>query len=246
MSNYDFKDKVALVTGSNRGIGEAYVLGLLGAGVKKVYAAARELNNLQPLLEKYPDRIEPVLLDVTNIQHINSLREKITSLDILVNNAGVANVCGFISENTLEIARQEMEVNYFAPLQITQAVLPKLKESTQALIVNISSIAGIANLPSVGTYSATKAAMHSYTQGLRAELASDHIQVMGVYPGPIDTRMAESFEMEKPKPEQVVVKTFEALVARKVDVFPDEFSEQMYGLFLEHPQQLEQAFSGMM
>lgn len=221
------------------------MLGLLDAGVKKVYAAARNVDNLAPLLEQHPEKIEPILLDVTNTQHINALSEQIGSLDILVNNAGIANACGFVAENTLEIARQEMEVNYFAPLQITQAVLPQLKKSSQALIINISSIAGIANLPSIGSYSATKAAMHSYTQGLRGELASDGIRVIGVYPGPIDTRMAEGFEMEKPKPEQVVSKTFDALTTQSVDVFPDDFSVHMYGLFLEHPHQLEKAFFEM-
>ena len=245
MNTFEFRDKIALVTGSNRGIGEAYVHGLIDVGVKKVYAAARNLDNLKPLLEYYPDKIEPVLLDVTNSQHIKNLKNQISSLDILINNAGIANASGFISANTLEIARKEMEINYFAPLQITQTVLSTLKKSKQALIINMSSIAGIANLPSIGPYSATKAAMHSYTQGLRAELANDGIRVIGVYPGPIDTRMAEGFDMEKPMPELVVSKTFEAVSEQKSDVFPDDFSLQMYGQFLEHPHQLEQAFANM-
>lgn len=246
MSNFELKDKVALVTGSNRGIGEAYVLALLNAGAKKVYAAARDINNLKSLLAQYPNVIEPILLDVTNAEHIKQLAAEIDTLDILINNAGVANTCNLTSDNTLEIARIEMETNYFGPLQVTLAVLPMLKQSSQAAIINISSIAGISNFPGIAPYSTTKAAMHSYTQGLRAELANDGIKVLGVYPGPIDTRMAEGFEMEKPSPKQVADKTFEALIEGKTDVLPDTFSEQMYASFLEHPHNLEKTFAGYM
>lgn len=97
----------------------------------------------------------------------------------------------------------------------------------------------------LGPYSASKAAVHSFTQGLRAELINDAISVVGIYPGPIDTRMAEGMEMDKPKPEQVAQKTFEALSEGRVDVLPDDFSEQMYAAFLQHPHQLEEAFAQM-
>jgi NAD(P)-dependent dehydrogenase (short-subunit alcohol dehydrogenase family) len=245
MSHFTIKDKVALVTGSNRGIGEAYVLELVKAGAKKVYAAARDLKNLESLVASNPDVIEPILLDVTNAGQIAALTKTIGSLDILINNAGIINASMFTNENALEIARIEMETNYFGPIQITQAVLSLLKSSSQAAIINLSSIAGICNFPVIGPYSATKAAMHSYTQGLRAELAGEGIQVLGVYPGPIDTRMAADWEMEKAQPKQVALKTFEALDKGEIDVMPDAFSEQMYATFLEHPHELEKVFSEM-
>ncbi len=243
MKKFEIKDKIVLVTGANRGIGEAYVLELLNAGAKKIYAAARNINNLQVLVENNPAIIEPVLLDVTNPAHINALVEKIDALDMLINNAGIINATDFLSENTLEIARLEMETNYFAPLQLTLALLPLLKQSGQAAIINLSSIAGISNFPVIAPYSATKAAMHSLTQGLRANLADQGIIVVGVYPGPIETRMTDGWEAEKAKPLQVAQKTFEALLTGENDVFPDDFSQQMYASFLEHPQLLEKAFA---
>jgi len=246
MSNFTIMDKIALVTGSNRGIGEAFVKYLVKSGAKKVYAAARDLDNLKELVAQNPGVIVPVLLDVTSTEHIKSLAENVGALDILINNAGIANACHSTADNAVEIARIEMETNYFGTMQVTLAVLPLLRQSAQAAIINLSSIAGISNFPLMGPYSATKAAVHSYTQGLRAELASDGIQVVGVYPGPIDTRMAEGFDMEKAKPEQVAVKTFEALSADDVDVIPDDFSQQMYDAFLEHPHQLEKAFAQML
>lgn len=246
MSTYELKNRIALVTGANRGIGEAYVEYLLMAGVSKVYAAVRDLHNAERLLEKYPNEVEAVLLDVTNMGHIQALKGKISRLDILVNNAGIANACHSTAENAVEIARLEMETNYFGPMQLTQALLPALKASPQALIVNVSSIAGISNCPAIGPYSATKAAMHSFTQGLRSELMADNIRVIGVYPGPIDTRMAEGWEMDKPEPPQVAEKTFEALQKGEVDVLPDDFSMQMYNAFLQHPHELEKIFSEML
>jgi len=246
MGTLNVKDKIALVTGANRGIGEGFVKVLLEQGAKKIYAAARDMDNLKPVIALDPDVIKAVLLDVTKTEHIKALREKIPALDILVNNAGIANACNSSSENAVEISRLEMETNLFGPMQITLELLPLLKQSSQGAIINLSSIAGISNFPPLGPYSATKAAMHSYTQGLRAELADTNIQVAGVYPGPIDTRMAEGFDMEKAKPEQVAVRTFAALEKGLTDVLPDDFSEQMYAAFLEHPHNLENAFSEML
>ncbi len=245
METFTIKDKVALVTGANRGIGEAFVRHLLNAGARKVYAAVRNVDNLQDLLAEFPDNIEPVLLDVTSAKHISTLSKTIGKLDILVNNAGIAHGCFFTADEALEIARKEMETNYFGPIRVTHALLPLLKQSSEAAVINISSIAGIGAMAAIGPYSASKAAMHSYTQGLRAELQNDKIRVIGVYPGPTDTRMAEEWEMDKPSPNQVAEKTFAVLTSGEFEVFPDDFSQQMHALFLEHPHKLQEAFSQM-
>lgn len=245
MKTFDMKDKTALVTGANRGIGKGFVDVLLAQGIGKVYAAVRDPASLEALVARAPEVIEGVVLDVTDEAHIGALGAQISDLDVLINNAGIANACFSTADNAEEIARLEMETNFFGPLRVTQALLPALKKSRQAAIINISSIAGISNFPVLGPYSATKAALHSYTQGLRAELAADGIQVLGVYPGPIDTRLTEAWELDKPSPEQVAVRTFEALDRGEVDVLPDDFSQQMYASFLEHPHRLEEAFAGM-
>jgi len=245
MSEFSFKGKTALVTGANRGIGEGFVHTLIKQGVETIYCAVRELNSLSPLIAKYPEQIKPIQLDVTKPDTIKQLSEKIKHLDILVNNAGIANACNSSSEETIDIARAEMEVNFFGPVQVTYALLPALKRSKEAAIVNICSIAAISNFPAIGPYSATKAAIHSFTQGLRYDLSIDNIKVVGVYPGPINTRMAEGWEMEKPQPEQVAIKTCEALEAGNIDVMPDDFSTQLYETFLSHPHELENALAQM-
>lgn len=244
MIKFDVKGKTALVTGANRGIGKAYVETLVERGAQKVYAAARDASSFKSLSEINNDIVEPVLLDVTNEKHITEVSNKIPELDLLINNAGIVNGCFFSAENAAEIARIEMETNYFGPLNIIHAFLQKLKQSKGA-IVNISSIAGISNFPSIGPYSATKAAIHSLTQGLRTELQGDGILVAGVYPGPIDTRMAEDFEMEKAPPSQVAERTLSAISEGEVSIFPDDFSTQMYSAFLNSPTDLEKAFAEM-
>lgn len=244
MNSFDVKGKTILVTGANRGIGKAFVESLVKHGASKVYAGARDTATFTSLSAINKAVVEPVLLDVTRADQIQTLASKIKALDMLINNAGIANACFSSADNASEIARLEMEANYFGPLNLTLALLPALKKSRGA-IVNISSIAGISNFPSLGPYSATKAALHSLTQGLRAELKRDGILVAGVYPGPIDTRMTEHMEMDKAPTSQVAERTLAALAKGEVDIFPDSFSEQMYAMFMTNPKELEKTFANM-
>jgi len=87
--------------------------------------------------------------------------------------------------------------------------------------------------------------MHSYSEGLRADLAADGITVVCIYPGPTDTRMAEGMEMDKPTPASVSEKTFIALSDGQFEVFPDDFAKQMYATFLDQPQKLAKVFADM-
>lgn len=243
--SFEIKGKTVLITGANRGIGAGFVSTLLAAGAKTIYAAARDINNLTELVQLNPEVIKPITLDVTNPAQLKDVCENITSLDILINNAGIIDPALCSAADATEFARKEMEVNLFGPMQLTCGLLPALKQSKQALIVNIASIAAIANFPSIGTYSISKAAMHSYSEGLRADLNKYNIIVMCVYPGPTDTRMAQGMEMDKPKPESVAQKTLLSLEAGEYDVFPDDFAKEMYRTFLTSPQKLAAVFAGM-
>ncbi|NRB40405.1 MAG: SDR family NAD(P)-dependent oxidoreductase [Pseudomonadales bacterium] len=242
---FSLQDKTVFITGANRGIGQGFVTTLLEGGVKRIYACARNPDDLDKLVAMNPQVIEAIQLDITDSQQIIQTTAGIASLDILINNAGIVNGVLSSDENAAAIARAEMEVHLFGPMQLTQALLPLLKNADQAAIINISSIAGISNFPSIGPYSVSKAAMHSYTQGLRADLSQTGIRVIGVYPGPHDTRMSEDMEMEKPAPDNVAIKTFAGLEQGEDSIFPDDFSSGMYATFLEHPQKLEQLFTEM-
>jgi short-subunit dehydrogenase len=111
-------------------------------------------------------------------------------------------------------------------MNLTNAFVGQLREREAAAIVNVSSMAGLAYMPVIGTYSASKATVHSITQGLRGELASVNILVAGVYPGPIDTDMAKGFELDKDSPENLARNLVQALASGIEDIFPDTMSAQ--------------------
>jgi len=153
-------DKAVLVTGANRGIGQALVEEALNRGAKRVYAGTR-----QPLAHS-DGRVTPVTVDVTNAAQIQAAVERVTSLDILINNAGVAPYDDLSDRAVLE---QSLAVNLFGTHGMTQAFLPLLTRSRGA-IVNVLSVVAWAALPIVPAYSISKAAAFSLSQSLRALL----------------------------------------------------------------------------
>lgn len=233
------KNSTALVTGANRGIGKAYVQALIKLGAKKVYATMRNVETFKKssseCLEKHKDVIELIPLDITNANQIASAVQKAGDIDLLVNNAGIANFSGLIADENLDSARQEMEVNYFGTLSMIRAFAPVLEKNGGGAIVNVLSVASLANFPVLGSYSASKAALYSLTQGVRAELELQGTHVLGVYPGPIDTDMAKGFPMEKSSPEETAIGTLHAIEDKQEDIFIDVFAKQFQKDFQENP-----------
>jgi NAD(P)-dependent dehydrogenase (short-subunit alcohol dehydrogenase family) len=224
------KDSVAFVTGSNRGIGKSYVAALLKGGAKKVYAGMRDVGEFSAIAAEWPEehrgKVEPINLDITNEGHIRSALTKAGDVTLLINNAGIANFAGLISADNLDSARQEMEVNYFGTLRVTRAFAPILKKNGGGALVNVLTVASLGCFPVLGSYSASKAALHSLTQGVRAELAAQGTQVFGVYPGPIETDMAKDFDMEKSSPDLIAEGTLSAIERDEEDIFIDPMAVQ--------------------
>jgi len=231
--------KVAFVSGSNRGIGKAITIELLEKGAKKVYAGARNPDTLNDLKKQYGDRLIPTKLDLTDNESIRKATENIDDAAILINNAGVGVMGSFFSGNMLESLNKNLEVNLFGLVKLTASLIDVLKRQPAAAIVNVSSIAGLANMPIAGTYSASKAAVHSTTQGMRAELVNDNILVAGVYPGPVDTDMARGLEMEKETPKNAAKDIIQGLIDGKEDIFPDPMSKQIQQAYQSEPKAVE-------
>jgi NAD(P)-dependent dehydrogenase (short-subunit alcohol dehydrogenase family) len=210
-------NKSVLVTGANRGIGQALVDEALRRGAKRVYAGTR-----QPLIHR-DAHVTPVKLDVTNMRQIQEAVERVESLDILINNAGIALFDDLSDRSVLD---RHLAVNLFGPYLITQAFLPLLTRSRGAIVNNVSLMA-IAPVPLTPAYSISKAAALSLTQSLRALLAGKGVRVHAVLTGPTDTDMTRDFEIPKASPQSVARGIFDAVEAGDDDIFPDSLSRSL-------------------
>jgi NAD(P)-dependent dehydrogenase (short-subunit alcohol dehydrogenase family) len=208
------KGKTVLVTGANRGIGQALVEEALRRGAARVYAGTR-----QPLTHPDP-RVTPLTLDVTSTDQIEAAADQVEALDILINNAGLALYDDLTDRAALE---RSLEVNLFGPYSMIQAFLPQLTRSGGAIVNNVSLMA-LAPLPLTPAYAVSKAAAFNLTQSLRALLAGRGVRVHAVLTGPTDTDMTRGFEIPKASPESVAQAIFDALDIGEEDIFPDPMS----------------------
>ena len=153
-------NKIVLITGANRGIGQALVAEALRRGAKRIYAGTRGAS-----LAAEP-RVTPIRLDVTDAAQIQQAAAQVNNLDVLINNAGVALYDDLSNPACLE---QHLAVNLFGPLNVTRAFLPQLQRSRGAVLNNLSLVA-LAPAPVISSYSVSKAAAFNMTQSLRALL----------------------------------------------------------------------------
>jgi NAD(P)-dependent dehydrogenase (short-subunit alcohol dehydrogenase family) len=209
--------RAVLVTGANRGIGQALVEEALRRGAKRVYAGTR-----QPL--SHSDvRVTPLILDVTNAAQIQAAVQRVESLDMLINNAGVGLYDDLSDRAALD---QHLAVNLFGTYGMTQAFLPLLIHSRGA-IVNVLSVAAFAALPIIPAYSISKAAAFSLSQSSRALLASRGVRVHAVLNGPVDTDMSRGLDVPKASPESVARAIFDGVDRGEEEIFPDPMSESI-------------------
>jgi NAD(P)-dependent dehydrogenase (short-subunit alcohol dehydrogenase family) len=211
------KDKNVVITGANRGIGQALVAEALKRGAKRVYAGTR-----QPLAHS-DGRVTPLILDVTDAAQIKQAVARVESLDILINNAGVALYDDLSDRAALE---RHLAVNLFGTYGVTEAFLPLLTRSKGA-IVNILSVAALAALPVIPAYSISKAAAFSLSQALRALLAGRGVSVHAVLTGPVDTDMSRGLDIPKASPASVARATFDGVEQGEEDIFPDPMSQSI-------------------
>jgi len=209
--------KTVLVTGANRGIGQALVEEALRRGAKRVYAGTR-----QPLAHA-DERVTALALDVTDGGQIQAAVENVDSLDLVINNAGLALYGDLRDRAALE---QSLAVNLYGPYDVTQAFLPLLTESRGA-IVNVVSLAAWAAVPVLAAYSVSKAAAFSLSQALRALLAGQGVSVHVAMLGPVDTDMVRALEIPKSSPESVARGIFDGVENEEEDIFPDPMSASL-------------------
>jgi NAD(P)-dependent dehydrogenase (short-subunit alcohol dehydrogenase family) len=238
---------VVLVTGANRGLGRALVQASLEAGARRVYAGARDPQQLDTLARSAPDRIIPLALDITDPRSLEAAAARATDLTVLFNSAGVLASYNVLTTSPEDLAR-DFATNVFGTLASTRAFLPALERAGaagSAALINVLSIVSFANMPALGGYSAAKAAAYSITQALRGELATRRIGVHAAFPGPIDTDMVRAMEMPKTSPEQVARAIVEGVQRGDDEILPDPMSREMFALWKRDPRALERQFTSM-
>lgn len=232
---------VALVSGANRGIGKAIVEALLKQNVKKIYATARKVSDLSGFTNP---RVVKLALDITKGEQIQQVLAQAADVNLLVNNAGVLSFAGVVTGEKAALAR-DMEVNYFGTLSMVNGFSPVIEKNGGGAIANVISVVGLAAMAGIGGYSASKAALFSATQAMRAELKAKNIAVHGIFPGPIDTDMAKEFAMEKATPQSTAENIVAGIFAGEEDIFPDPMSANLSKLWASNPKELERQFASM-
>ena len=215
------QNAVSFVTGANRGLGRAFVNAILAAGAAKIYAAARDPTTIKR------QGVVPIRLDITSEADIAAAAARCTDVTVLINNAGIAHGRAFTEAGSAAAARAELETNFFGPLNLSLAFASVLKANGGGAIVNVLSVTSWLNFRSAATYSASKSAAWSLTNGLRTELKSQGTQVVGVHVGLMHTDMARGFDLPKADPLDVALQTLVAIAEGKDEVLADDLSRQV-------------------
>jgi NAD(P)-dependent dehydrogenase (short-subunit alcohol dehydrogenase family) len=242
----DIKGCVALVTGGNRGIGEAFVRVLLESGAQKVYAGSRDPGAAAHLVEAYPGRCVALELDVTDAMEVEAAARSCGDVNVVVNNAGLFANETLLGASDMSPARAEMEVNYFGTLAMCRAFGPVLGRNGGGAIVNVLSAAALIPIPNMGGYGPSKAATRSLTGAVRAELAGQGTQVIALIVGSVDTRMAAHVEGGKEKPEDIARAGLRAVTRNIDEMDTDRMAVEVRAALQLDPKGLEKRMARML
>jgi len=230
------ENAVALVTGANRGIGLAFTRELLARGARKVYAGARD-----PATVITQPGVQPLRLDVTQAGDVAAAAKQASDVTLVINNAGIAQVGGFLAEDSEDAARRIFETNFFAMLRMSKAFAPVLGANGGGGLLNVLSVVSWVNSGALAAYSASKSAAWSLTNALRHELAAQQTQVLALHMGFVDTDLTRGFDAPKSTPEQIVKRALDGLESGLDEVLADETTLQVkLGLTAARPSYLPQ------
>jgi NAD(P)-dependent dehydrogenase (short-subunit alcohol dehydrogenase family) len=223
--------KTVLITGTSTGFGYLTTLSVARAG-HTVFAGMRNVAGknkqacdvLTDLAQREGLNVRVIDLDVTSIQSVDIGLARVLNdtgrIDVLVNNAGHMSI-GIAEAFTDEQVRQQMEVNFFAPVQLCRAVLPHMRQRRSGLIVHVSSIVGRVLFPACAFYCASKFALEAYAEVLHYELTPFNIDSVIVQPGPFPTRLLTN----SPGPaDQERLATYEQLASIR-EMFSESFRQ---------------------
>lgn len=216
------RDSVVFITGANRGLGLAFAKAALAAGAKKVYGAARDASSIT-----LPG-VTPVALDVTDKAQVEAAAAKCGDVTLLINNAGISRgIALFGAADAFDGARAELETNFFGMWSVSQAFAPVLGANGGGAIVNVLSALSWLSLPGAATYSASKSAAWSLSNGLRDALKAQGTQVTSLHVAFMDTDMTAKISGPKASPDEVARMTLEGVEAGQFEVLADAVTRQV-------------------
>ncbi len=226
--SFDVKNKIALVTGANRGIGKEITESLIEHGIAKVYAAVRNIDSVQSLQDAHGGLVQPIRLDLSQPESIRLAAKQTKDVELVINNAGVLTDTTVLDHQAIESLRYEFETNVLGMLNVAQAFVPSLIKNKGAF-VQLNSVASVRAVSFIGTYSASKAAAYSITQSLWQELSDKGVRVLSVHPGPIATDMADQAGItDSAEPPSVVADgIIKALKTGQFHLFPDSLAQKI-------------------
>ena len=227
------KGSVVLLTGASGAIAQALIVELKSRGAAKIYAAARDVSSL-----KASDGLVPIKMDVTNDAGVTKAVAAAGDVTLLINNAGVNHNTAFLVAPDIAIAREEIEINYLAPLRVTKAFAPVLIKNKGA-VLNLLTILSRVNLPFMGSYCASKAAGLSLTQGLRGELTPKGVRVVAALPGAIDTRMTAMLTIPKMTTADAAKEILDGFEAGEEEIYVGEMARGLAQGLAHDPKGIE-------
>ena len=201
----DLAGKRAILTGASGGIGRATAAALVQAGAKVALAArnADELTRLADTLGRGGE-VVAIPTDITSaddrVRLVNTAAEQLGGIDLLINNAGVGS-WGHFATSTPEIMRQVMEVNFFAPIELTRVAMPHLVRGNDPAVVNVASMCGRKGMPAWPEYSASKFALVGMSEAWRGEFARFDVDVITIVPGMTDSGFQKNWLRQQGKAE---------------------------------------------
>lgn len=211
------QNSVVFITGANRGLGLAFAQAALAAGARKVYAAARDPSTVTL------QGVVPVQLDVTDPAQIAAAVAACPDVTLLVNNSGISRGSSFLgTPDAMAAARAEFETNFFGPWAVAQAFAPVLKANGGGSVLNVLSVLSWLTIPGAATYSASKAAAWSLSNGLRNELRAQGTQVSSLHVAYMDTDMTRGLDAPKAAPLDVASLALQGVEAGLAEVLADD------------------------
>ncbi len=233
------------ITGGTSGIGLAFAEAFLAKG-NKVIICGRRADRLQQIKDKHPDIITRQC-DIADAEQRTELAQWVIEneyeVNILVNNAGIQLATNLTQPVDLAKIREELEVNFIAPLHLASLFAPHLSGRNDAAIINITSGLAFVPLAFMPVYCATKAAMHSLTLSLRHQLKDTSVKVFEIAPPSVDTELGHDRREDKTQTHGGI--HVDEFMEEAMQAIADDLLEAPFGISKGLRAKREEAFAGM-